>query len=197
MAASNRQLATGSLSAAGATALLVGKVIGVSIFTLPGPLAGSAGPSVIFAILLLSMGVFIVPGALVVDPGNYTPLFPHGVGEFGLAVVSLYFPLLGFSMIVALDEELHNPTTSIPRVLGYAAAITLTLFALLVSVFVGVVHHGALVNVEGAVVEAGRTFLPEPLAAFLAVGVVGGGLTRSVPRTPISRGRSCAPLVMT
>ncbi|WP_330633031.1 APC family permease [Halocatena halophila] len=283
MAASSQQLATGSLSVAGATALLVGNVIGISIFTLPGPLAGSAGPSVIFAILLamvplgfgiamdyqlgsaipvaggnyvyasrivspsagflvpwiivpgvwagllfigvgfsnyvglfvdvptlaliytvlipflvlnivginpvarvqmvlvaillVSMAVFIVPGALAIDPGNYTPLFPHGVGEFGLSVVSLYFPLRGFSMIVALGEELEDPTTSIPTVLGFAAAITLTLFATMVAVLVGVVHHSELVSVEGAIVEAGRTFLPEPLAAFLAIGAVVGGLT--------------------
>ncbi|WP_435551707.1 APC family permease [Natrinema sp. CGMCC1.2065] len=273
----------GSLSVAGATALVVGNVIGISIFTLPGPLAASAGPAVIFGIflaaiplvfgitityqlgsaipttggnyiyasrlvhpfagfllpwlilpgvwagllfigvgfaeyvgifvaipdlaityillttflllnvlgirplarvqtllvgvLLTSMTVFILPGILEIEPTNYTPLLPNGISPFALAIVSLYFPLRGFSMIANLGGELENPSKSIPRVLLYAAVISLTLFASLVTVLVGAVNWAQLGGGEGAVVMAARTFLPSPLVGLIAIGAVVGGLT--------------------
>lgn len=277
------RLRSGRLSVAGGTALLVGNVIGISIFTLPGPLAGSAGPSVAFGILLAaiplvfgigmnfqlgsaipvaggnyvyaarlvapfagflvpwlvvpgvwagllfigvgfaeyvglfvavpdlvlmyavlvpflllniagihpvarvqmvlvgilltSMVVFIVPGALAVEWANYTPLFPNGVTPFAVALVSLYFPLRGFSMIVDLGEELDNPTRAIPKVLLYGAVVSLSLFTLLVAVLVGVMNWAELGAGDGAVVAAAQTFLPRPLVGLVAVGAVVGGLT--------------------
>lgn len=78
MAAETTGLRAGSLSVAGATALLVGNVIGISIFTLPGPLAGSAGPAVAVGIILaaipLVFGIvmnFQLGSAIPVAGGNY------------------------------------------------------------------------------------------------------------------------------
>jgi APA family basic amino acid/polyamine antiporter len=274
---------TGSIGVTEATALLVGNVIGVSIFVLPGPLAGQAGPAVAIGILLAavplafgilttlqlgsaipvaggnyvygsrlvhpyagflipwlvvpgvwagllfigvgfaeyvgvftdipelaliyvilvpflglnivgirpvarvqltlvvlllaSMVLFIVPGAVAIDPGNYTPFLPNGVGPFALAVVSLYFPLRGFSLIVDLGEELDDPVRTIPRVLLYSALIALTLFVLLVVVLVGVMDWQELGAADAAVVAASRTFLPAALVPVVAAGAVIGALT--------------------
>jgi APA family basic amino acid/polyamine antiporter len=276
-------LRDGSLSIAGATALVVGNVIGISIFTLPGPLAASAGPAVVFGIflaaiplvfgiaityqlgsaipttggnyvyasrlvhpfagfllpwlilpgvwagllfigvgfaeyvgifvqipdlgityallvtflvlnilgihpvarvqtllvgvLLASMLAFIIPGAIHVEPGNYSPLLPNGAGPFAIAIVSLYFPLRGFSMIANLGDELENASRAIPRVLLYAALVSLSLFAALVAVLVGVVNWTDLGAGEGAVVVAARAFLPGPLVGLVALGAVVGGFT--------------------
>lgn len=67
-----------SLGVVGATALLVGNVIGVSIFVLPGPLAGRAGPSVAVGILVaaipLAFGIVTtlqLGSAIPVAGGNY------------------------------------------------------------------------------------------------------------------------------
>lgn len=276
-------LRTGALSIVGATGLVVGNVIGISIFTLPGPLAGRAGPAVIFGIflaaiplvfnigityqlgsaipttggnyiyasrlvhpfagfllpwlilpgvwagllfigvgfaeyvglfvpvpdlvvmygllvtflvlnvvgirpvarvqlllvgvLLLSMVVFIVPGIFAVQPSNYTPLLPNGIAPFAVGIVSLYFPLRGFSMIANVGGELENPSRSIPKVLLYSALISLTLFVGLVAVLVGVVHWSDLAGSDGAVVVAATQFLPAPLVGLLVVGAVAGGFT--------------------
>ncbi|MUV85394.1 amino acid permease [Natronomonas sp. CBA1123] len=273
----------GAVSVIGATGLVVGNVIGISIFTLPGPLAADAGPVVIFGILLAaiplvfgigityqlgsaipttggnyiyasrlvhpfagfllpwlilpgvwagllfigvgfaeyvglfvatpdlvliylllttflilnivgihpvarvqllfvgvligSMLLFIVPGAFHIEPSNYTPLLPNGVGPFALAVVSLYFPLRGFSMVANIGDELENPSQAIPRVLLLSALIALSLFIALVAVLVGVVNYTELGVGDGAVVMAAERFLPGPLAGLLAVGAVAGGFT--------------------
>jgi APA family basic amino acid/polyamine antiporter len=273
----------GSIGVLEATALLVGNVIGVSIFVLPGPLAGQAGPSVAIGILLAaiplafgilttlqlgsaipvaggnyvygsrlvhpyvgflvpwlvvpgvwagllfiglgfaeyvgaftavpdlalmyailvpflllniagirpvarvqlglvvlllgSMVLFILPGSLAVNPSNYQPFLPNGVGPFALAVVSLYFPLRGFGFIVDLGEELEEPERTIPRVLLYSAVIALTLFVLLVVVLVGVLDWRQLGAADAAVVAAARTFLPPALVPLVAGGAVVGALT--------------------
>lgn len=276
-------LRRGSLSIIGATALVVGNVIGISIFTLPGPLAASAGPAVIFGILLaaiplvfnigityqlgsaipttggnyiyasrlvhpfagfllpwlilpgvwagllfigvgfaeyigifvptpdlviiygllatflilnilgirpvarvqmilvgillFSMVIFIIPGMFAIQPGNYTPLLPKGIAPFSVAIVSLYFPLRGFSMIANVGDELENPSQSIPKVLLYSAVISLSLFVGLVAVLVGVVNWSELGAGDGAVVMVARKFLPGPLVGLLAFGAVVGGFT--------------------
>jgi APA family basic amino acid/polyamine antiporter len=71
-------LLSGRIGVAGATALLVGNVIGISIFTLPGPLAASAGPAVavgiLFAAIPLVFGILIkyqLGSAIPVAGGNY------------------------------------------------------------------------------------------------------------------------------
>jgi len=68
----------GAVSVIGATGLVVGNVIGISIFTLPGPLAADAGPVVIFGILLaaipLVFGIGItyqLGSAIPTTGGNY------------------------------------------------------------------------------------------------------------------------------
>ncbi|WP_254823432.1 APC family permease [Haloglomus halophilum] len=128
-------------------------------------------------VLFASMLVFIVPGAFSITPSNYTPALPNGVAPFAIAVVSLYFPLRGFGLITALGEELTEPARNIPRVLGYSAAISLTMFVSLVAVLVGVVNWQSLAGVDAAVLVAARTFLPDPVIVAVAVGPVVGGLT--------------------
>lgn len=280
---SDYDLLTGSIGVKSATALLVGNVVGISIFTLPGPLAASAGPAVAVGILLaavpLSFGIlmtfqlgsaipvaggnyvygsrmvhpfagflvpwlvvpavwagllfvgvgfaeyvgvfvalpdlvlvyglyvsflalnvagirplarfqvlmvvalvgsmltFVVPGMLAVDPANYAPLLPNGIAPFAVAVVSLYYPLRGFSMIADLGEELDNPAHAIPRVLLYSAAISLTMFVAVVVVLVGVLNWQTLGDAEAAVVVAAGSFLPSPLVWLVALGAVVGGLS--------------------
>lgn len=161
----------------GATGLVVGNVIGIAIFVLAAPLATKAGPSVVLAmvaVLLVGMLVFIVPGVRYVDVGNFTPTFPNGVGPFVVAVVSLHFPLRGFSMLIEIGEEIENPARNIPRVLVLSAVIGLSLMIALLAVFVGVAGWRGVNELDAAV--AG-TFLPRPLVFLVVVAALLGSLT--------------------
>jgi APA family basic amino acid/polyamine antiporter len=105
------------------------------------------------AILLTGLVVFIAAGVLEISGGNYEPLFPdsgnaidgtpapfaEGVSPFIIAVVTLYIPFQGFSMIVEIGEELENPIENIPRVLAIGMSIVVVLSIAVVAVLAGVV----------------------------------------------------------
>lgn len=129
------------------------------------------------AVLVLGMLAFIVPGALFVDSGNYTPMFPEGIGPFIVAIVALHFPLRGFSMVIEIGEEIENPAKNIPRVLVLSALIGLTLMVALLAVFVGVAGRRGVDDLDAAVAAVAGSFLPEPLVALVALSALLGSLT--------------------
>jgi APA family basic amino acid/polyamine antiporter len=129
------------------------------------------------AALLAGMLVFIVPGVFYVDSANFTPVFPRGLDPFIVAVVSLHFPLRGFSMLIEIGEEIENPAKNIPRVLVLSAAIGLTLMVALLAVFVGVGGWRGVDSLDAAVAAVAGTFLPRPLVAVVVVAALLGSLT--------------------
>ena len=128
-------------------------------------------------ILLAGLVTFIIAGALSFDPDNLTPMFPDGEmadGEpapfsegmlpFIVAIVTLYIPFQGFSMIIEIGEELEDPIKNIPRVLGVGMAI------------VAVISVGLVVALVGAVPWEDTIVDGEPVAAGLAAEEVGGAI---------------------
>lgn len=133
---------------------------------------------VMVSAIVLSMLAFIVPGLFEVDAANYTPLFPEGVRPAIIAVVSLYIPFQGFSMIVELGEELEDPIRNIPRVLMIGMGIAVVLSIALVAVFVGLDRFEVLGGFEeGGIAQAASDYLPSWVAVAVAVGAVLGAFT--------------------
>jgi APA family basic amino acid/polyamine antiporter len=121
---------------------------------------------------------FIVPGAFQVEIANYTPLFPEGIEPFILAVVALFIPFQGYSMIVELGEELHDPIRNIPRVLIYGMGLAVVLSLGLVVVFAGLDHYRVLGDLgDGGVAEAAGEYLAGWVGGVVAVAAVIGAFT--------------------
>ncbi|MDY7083084.1 MAG: APC family permease, partial [Halobacteria archaeon] len=114
------------------------------------------------AILFLAIGAFVVFGIPNVSAANYSELFPNGFGAFGTAVVALYFPYIGFTIITEIGEEIDDPGRTIPRVLFAGIAVVVVVFALLIGVFVGLVDTSTLNpdGLEAAIATAAGQFLP-------------------------------------
>ncbi|QSW99458.1 APC family permease [Haloterrigena alkaliphila] len=129
------------------------------------------------SLIVLGMAAFIVPGAFVVETANYTPLFPEGAGEVIVAIVSLYFPLRGFRLVVELGEEMEDPAANIPRVLGLSAAVSLSLLIGLVVVLVGTTNYEVLGGMEAAVAEVSLQHFPAPLTGLVLAAAAMGALT--------------------
>jgi APA family basic amino acid/polyamine antiporter len=129
------------------------------------------------AVLVAGVLAFVVPGAFYVDAGNFTPPFPNGFGPFVVAVVSLHFPLRGFSMVIEIGEEIENPAENIPRVLVLSAAIGLTLMVALLAVFVGVAGWRGVDQLDAAVAAVAGRFLPAPLVGLVVAAALLGSLT--------------------
>lgn len=108
--------------------------------------------------LVATLLVFIVPGLGSVETANYTPFFPD-YGAFALAVVALFYPFLGFGLLIELGEEIDDPGRTIPLVLGFGIGIVALFYVALIAVLVGVVPYTNLGS-EADLALAAATFLP-------------------------------------
>ncbi|QLG50176.1 APC family permease [Natrinema halophilum] len=113
---------------------------------------------VFFVGLIGVLLTFIVPGASAVDTANYAPFFPD-YGAFGLAVIALFYPFLGFGLLIELGEEIDDPRRTIPLVLGLGIGIVALFYVALIAVLVGVVPYTQLGN-EADLAFAASRFLP-------------------------------------
>jgi APA family basic amino acid/polyamine antiporter len=146
-------------------------------------------------LLLVGLLAFVVTGLLNVEIGNFTPMFPDGEGEpfaegispFLIAVVTLYIPLQGFGIIIEIGEELEDPVTNIPRVLGIGMAIVTLISVAVVLVLVGVIEFDAAQELLGAPEEADQssgglanvatTFTHTGVAVLIGFGALIGAAT--------------------
>lgn len=108
--------------------------------------------------LVLSLLVFVVPGLGAVESANYTPFVPD-YGGFAIAVVALFYPFLGFGLLVELGEEIDDPGRTIPLVLGLGIGIVTLFYVALIAVLVGVVPYTELGSAADLAVAA-SAFLP-------------------------------------
>lgn len=133
---------------------------------------------ILVAIIVGGMVLFIVPGTFHVDTANYAGMFDAEVGTFFVALVSLSIAMHGFGLATDLGEELENPVTNIPRVLGLSAVISIGLMTALVAVAVGVVPLEFYVeNRDAGVAFAAFEFLPWWGAYLVATAAVVGAFT--------------------
>lgn len=127
--------------------------------------------------LVLSLLVFVGPGLTAVDPDNYVGPFVADYGAFGVAAVSLFYPFLGFGLLVELGEEIEEASRTIPLVLGIGIAIVAVCYVAVVAVLVGIVPTGELAAMaeseqNAALAVAAASFLPTWGQYVVALGAI-------------------------
>jgi APA family basic amino acid/polyamine antiporter len=145
---------------------------------------------VLVTVLIGGLLTFIAFGLAHLDTSNFTPLFPGGVGDpfedgfapFLLAVVLLYVPFQGFSMIIEIGEELEKPVKNIPRTLGIGMTIVAVLSIGVVIALIGAVPWQELSTADGEAIEGGLAGAMQGLAPswaifFIAVSALIGAVT--------------------
>ncbi|WP_241430923.1 APC family permease [Natronolimnohabitans innermongolicus] len=128
---------------------------------------------VFFLGLLVALLTFIVPGSTAIEATNYQPFFPD-YGAFALAVVALFYPFLGFGLLVELGEEIEDPGRTIPLVLGLGIGFVALIYVALIAVLVGAVPYTQLGS-EADLALVAATFLPwwgQYVVAFGAIFAV-------------------------
>jgi basic amino acid/polyamine antiporter, APA family len=130
------------------------------------------------AAILLGGAVFVGTGLQEVDLANFQPLFPEGAEPFITAVVAMFIPFQGYSMIVELGEELEDPVRNIPRVLVLGMAIAFLLSLLLVAVFSGLDRYDVLAGYEtGGVARAATDYISPAVGVVVALAAILGAFT--------------------
>ena len=93
--------------------------------------------NVMVVVKLLVLGLFVVLGAMHIDPANYKPFAPNGWTGIHQGAAIVFFAYIGFDAISTAAEETKNPQRNMPiGILGGLAICTL------IYVIVGIVATG-------------------------------------------------------
>ncbi len=99
--------------------------------------------NIMVVVKLLVLGLFVVLGAIHIDPDNYKPFAPNGWRGIHQGAAIVFFAYIGFDAISTAAEETKNPQRNMPRgILGGLAICTL------IYVIVGIVATGLVPYTE-------------------------------------------------
>ncbi len=86
----------------------------------------------------------IVLGAFYINPDNWSPFTPTGIGGILKGVSAVFFAYIGFDAISTTAEECKNPQTDLPKGMIYSLIICTILYVLLALVLTGMVPYTTL-----------------------------------------------------
>ena len=95
------------------------------------------------AVVLMVIGL----GFSYVNPGNWTPFMPEGLGGVLAGVSAVFFAYIGFDALSTTAEECKNPQRDLPRGMMYSILICTGLYILISLVLTGMVNYREL-NVD-------------------------------------------------
>lgn len=86
----------------------------------------------------------IVVGGYYVNPDNWSPFAPNGIGGILKGVSAVFFAYIGFDAISTTAEECKNPQRDLPRSMIYSLIICTILYVLLALVLTGMISYKQL-----------------------------------------------------
>lgn len=100
--------------------------------------------NIMVGVKLAVIFLVIVVGAVYIQPGNWSPFTPTGVGGILKGVSAVFFAYIGFDAISTTAEECKDPQRDLPRGMIYSLIICTILYVLLALVLTGMVHYTTL-----------------------------------------------------
>ncbi|HEU5290313.1 MAG TPA: amino acid permease [Cyclobacteriaceae bacterium] len=98
-------------------------------------------------LVALKLGVILLvigAGAFYVQPENWSPFAPNGVGGVLSSVAAVFFAFIGFDSISTTAEECKNPQRDLPRAMLWCLGICTVLYVLIALVLTGMVNYKEL-----------------------------------------------------
>lgn len=89
------------------------------------------------AVILLVLGV----GIFYIDPTNWSPFAPNGIGGILKGVSAVFFAYIGFDAISTTAEECENPQRDLPRGMMWAIIVCTLLYIAVALVLTGIVSY--------------------------------------------------------
>lgn len=114
-----------------------GIVAAITALLMQGVKESTRANNIMVVLKLLVLALFVIVGAMHVDPANYTPFAPNGFVGIHQGAAIVFFAYIGFDAISTAAEETKDPQRNLPRgILGGLAVCTL------IYVIVGLVATG-------------------------------------------------------
>ncbi|MFT7596158.1 MAG: APA family basic amino acid/polyamine antiporter [Paracoccaceae bacterium] len=166
-----------------ATLAIVALGIVLTAVAVLGALESLALVAVFTVIEIVGLGLVIWAGFSAPEVADWTaPPIPVWSG-IGLGAVLAFFAFIGFEDIVNMAEEVDSPTTTLPRAILYALAITTVIYALVTLAAVRAVPADALSSSRNPLVlvwQAGRGGSGDFLSGIAVFAALNGVLAQIV-----------------
>jgi len=95
-------------------------------------------------IKLLALGVFIAVGLGHIQPSNYHPFAPNGLGGIQTGASIVFFAYIGFDAISTASEETIDPQRNMPRGILLGLAVCTVIYVIVGAVLTGMVPYDQL-----------------------------------------------------
>jgi len=119
-------------------------VIFITYLVYKGIYESKMASNIMVLLKVLILLVVIAVGAFYVDPDNWSPFAPNGIGGVLKGVSGVFFAYIGFDAISTTAEECKNPRRDLPRAIIYALLITTVLYIVISLILTGMVHYSEL-----------------------------------------------------
>ena len=100
--------------------------------------------AIMVAIKLAVLALFVIVGALHVNPENYRPFAPNGFRGIHQGAAIVFFAYIGFDAISTAGEETVNPQRNMPRGILIGLAICTVIYVVVGAVATGLVPYTQL-----------------------------------------------------
>jgi APA family basic amino acid/polyamine antiporter len=138
--------------------------------------------SIVVAIKVTVIVLFVGFGMWVVDGANWTPFIPENAGEFGRfgwsgvvqAAGIIFFAYIGFDAVSTAAQEAKNPQRDMPIGILASLAVCTVLYVTVAAVLTGMVHYSQLNS--PAPIAVALDLHPELawLAGWIKLGAIAG-----------------------
>ncbi|MFD8411180.1 amino acid permease [Streptomyces sp. NPDC059650] len=123
------------------------------VFLMRGAKESATVNSIMVAVKIVTLLLFIGIGVMGIKSGNYTPLAPLGVTGISAAASTLFFSYIGFDAASTAGEEAKNPKKDLPRAIMLSLGIVTVLYVLVAFVAVGAMPWQDFEGTEAALAQ--------------------------------------------
>jgi basic amino acid/polyamine antiporter, APA family len=97
--------------------------------------------AIMVVIKLLVLGLFVVIGAMHIDPDNYKPFAPNGFRGIHQGAAIVFFAYIGFDAVSTAAEETKDPQRNMPRGILYGLGVCTLIYVIVGAVATGLVPY--------------------------------------------------------
>ncbi|MBT2407254.1 MULTISPECIES: amino acid permease [unclassified Streptomyces] len=123
------------------------------VFLMRGAKESARINTIMVAVKIVTLVLFIGIGVLGIKSGNYAPLAPLGVTGISAAASTLFFSYIGFDAASTAGEEAKNPKKDLPRAIMLSLGIVTVLYVLVAFVAVGAMPWQDFKGTEAALAQ--------------------------------------------
>ncbi|MFF4581156.1 amino acid permease [Streptomyces sp. NPDC001389] len=123
------------------------------VFLMRGAKESATVNSIMVAVKIVTLLLFIGIGVMGIKAGNYTPLAPLGMSGIAAGASTLFFSYIGFDAASTAGEEAKDPKKDLPRAIMLSLGIVTVLYVLVAFVAVGAMPWKDFEGTEAALAQ--------------------------------------------